>query len=101
MQSHWTEFLYLPDIRKLQKHQAQQWAQKCLRSKAMKQLRTPLPPKTHIEPAVRIKQQLSSYDKILKAPKYTKPVISIKNEITSQTFTELKAKLKTLNSMAT
>ncbi|XP_011192881.2 ectopic P granules protein 5 homolog isoform X1 [Zeugodacus cucurbitae] len=99
--SHWTEFLYLPDIRKIQKQQAQQWAQKCLRSKAIKQLRTPLPPKQRIEPAVRIKQLLSSYDKILEAPPYTQPVISVTKEITNNTFTELKAKLKTLNSMAT
>ncbi|XP_004534242.1 ectopic P granules protein 5 homolog isoform X2 [Ceratitis capitata] len=99
--SHWTEFLYLPDIRKVQKQQAQQWAQSCYRSKSIKQLRTPLPPKTHIEPHERIKQHLSSYDKRLEAPTFTKPVVSIPTEITKSTFSELKEQLKTLNSMAT
>ncbi|XP_017477815.1 PREDICTED: ectopic P granules protein 5 homolog isoform X2 [Rhagoletis zephyria] len=98
--SHWTEFIYLPDIRKTQKHQAQQWARKCHRTKSIKHLRSPLPPKAHIEPVERIKQHLSSYDKGQEAPAFMKPVINIPNEITNSTFMDLKAKIKTLNSMA-
>ncbi|XP_053947288.1 ectopic P granules protein 5 homolog isoform X1 [Anastrepha ludens] len=98
--SHWTEFLYLPDIRKQQKYQSQQWARKCHRSKSIKHLRTPLPPKVHVEPTERIKQLLTSYDMRVEAPQYTKSVVSIPSQITKSTFIELKAMLKTLNSMA-
>ncbi|XP_067619599.1 ectopic P granules protein 5 homolog isoform X2 [Eurosta solidaginis] len=97
--SHWTEFLYLPDIRKMQKFQANQWSQKCHRSKSIKHLRTPLPSKEHVEPIERIKRNLCSYDACLEPPKYTKASMN-QYQITKSTYKELQTILKTINSMA-
>ncbi|XP_059219883.1 ectopic P granules protein 5 homolog isoform X1 [Stomoxys calcitrans] len=100
--NHWTEFLYLPAIRKEQRYQADQWARKCYRLRATKQLRTPLQAKPKVTPKQRIKSHLSSYDKRLAAPKYVKPDLLIQHsDITQNSLKELKEKLKVLTSTAT
>ncbi|XP_073818455.1 ectopic P-granules autophagy protein 5 isoform X2 [Musca autumnalis] len=98
---HWTEFLYLPLIRKEQRYQADQWARKCFRFRSIKPLRTPLQSRAKSTAIQRIKSHLSSYDKQLPPPIYVKPDLRIQQEITSNTAKELKDKLKILTNTAT
>ncbi|XP_005180740.1 ectopic P granules protein 5 homolog isoform X2 [Musca domestica] len=98
---HWTEFLYLPLIRKEQRYQADQWARKCFRFRSVKQLRTPLQSKAKSTPIQRIKSHLSSYDKQLPPPTYVRPNLRIQQEITNETLKDLKDKLKILTNTAT
>lgn len=100
-QNHWTEFLYLPAIRKEQRYQSDQWARKCFRIRSTKQLPTPLLAKAKTTPIQRIKSHLSSYDKRLSPPKYVKPEVYNPKDITQNSLKELKDKLKVLTSTAT
>ncbi|XP_037950670.1 ectopic P granules protein 5 homolog isoform X2 [Teleopsis dalmanni] len=99
--SHWTEFLYLPNIRKEQKYFADLWARKNFRLKSTKHLRSPLQLKPKTTPIERIKKQLSSYDKRVKAPKFSNSIYNIGMQINVETFKELKKKLAITSSTAT
>ncbi|XP_037885384.1 ectopic P granules protein 5 homolog isoform X1 [Glossina fuscipes] len=98
--SHWTEFLYLPAIRKEQRQQADQWAHRCFRSKLIRSTRTPIVSKIKPTPMERIKTHLCSYDRYLPPPIYVKPQLNLPNELTKSTLNELKDKLKILTATA-
>lgn len=98
---HWTEFIYLPSIRKLQRLKAEQWARKCCRLKVTKHLLSPLQPKPKETPIQRIKSHLCSYDKKLCAPKYVKPKTKLQKDINGSTIKLFKNNMQTLWSTAT
>lgn len=90
----------MPAIRKEQRQQAEQWAQRCFRSKLIRCTRTPIASKAKPTPMERIKTQLRSYDKHLPPPVYVKPQLTLPNEMTKSTLKELKDKLKILTATA-
>uniref|UniRef100_A0A1A9VTB9 Uncharacterized protein n=1 Tax=Glossina austeni TaxID=7395 RepID=A0A1A9VTB9_GLOAU len=98
--SHWTEFLYLPAIRKEQRQQAEQWAHRCFRSKLIRSTRTPIASKAKPTPMERIKTHLCSYEQHLPPPVYVKPQLTLPNKMTKSTLKELKDKLKILTATA-
>ncbi|XP_065371725.1 ectopic P granules protein 5 homolog isoform X2 [Calliphora vicina] len=99
--THWTEFLYLPSIRKEQRYQADQWSRKCFRLKSNTNLRSPLQPKAKATPIQRIKSHLSSYDSHLPPPQYIKPSVFVQKEISQHSLKELKERLRVLTGTAT
>uniref|UniRef100_A0A1A9W6G3 Ectopic P granules protein 5 homolog n=1 Tax=Glossina brevipalpis TaxID=37001 RepID=A0A1A9W6G3_9MUSC len=98
--NHWTEFLYLPAIRKEQRQQAEQWARRCFRTKFINPVRNPIVSKTKLTPMERIKMHLSSYDQHLSPPAYVKPQLNLPNKITKSTLKELIDRLETLTATA-
>ncbi|EDV91356.1 GH17394 [Drosophila grimshawi] len=99
--AHWTEFLSPADLRKEQRHQADQWSAKIYRLlHTNKQLRTPLQPKPRLPPVQRLKMHLSTYDKRLPPPTYSRPDQVEKRPIDNNTLSELKCRIQTLNSTA-
>lgn len=101
-QQHWTELVYLPEIRKEQKHQSELWCRKCLRSKSTKRLRNALQPKPRTTPLGRIKTHLKSYDKRMEAPSLTTSMIINRpaNGVNQGTLNDLRKDLKVLDSAA-
>lgn len=98
--SHWTEFLSASDLRREQRHQADQWSAKIYRVHLHKVLRTPLKPKPRLPPAQRLKMHLTTYDQRLPPPNHSRPEQIEKRPIDSNTLSELKRRVQTLNSTA-
>ncbi|XP_055908978.1 ectopic P granules protein 5 homolog isoform X2 [Eupeodes corollae] len=99
---HWTELVFLPKLRKSQKHQSIQWCRKILRSKSTKNLRSALQPKPTTTPLERIKIHLKSYDKRLAGPALILKQNSVPNQqrIDLETLIDLRNNLKVLESSA-
>lgn len=102
LQQHWTELVFLPKLRKSQKHQSIQWCRKILRSKSTKNLRSALQPKPTTTPLERIKIHLKSYDKRLAGPALILKQNSVPNQqrIDLETLIDLRNNLKVLESSA-
>lgn len=99
---HWTELVYLPKIRKLQRHQSEQWCKKILRSKSTNHLRNALQSKPKTTPLERIKTHLNSYDKRLPGPVFSKSsnIVVFQKSNHMETLNDLRNHLKTLDSSA-